>query len=460
MMKLLLLLSLSILLFAEKNKDTCYTVQILSEKDTPKTRTTLLNQNYADGCKVMKIGRNQTVRCGCYNSSREAKKKLRSLYDEYTEAYITKTYKYRFKNMKKHQKKLPVKVKSEIDEKTQCYSVEIFNRYKTDENMEYISTHNFPKSCKEMDFGDKISLRCGCYKSKDDVLNEYLRLKEQYKNTIIKISEIKAFKENRVDNDLYLKKIAKLEAFIGELKETIRQQELYIENMDDVEEVQENDSGVTIDNKTKKIIASKKVKKLKPTIKKDVPLKDEDVGEEIILEDMKFDDEDEVVNTEAEPESDLEVIEDSKVIEKKKHLFNSYFLSIESGVAMDSSFENSGSDIGAEIGYYFNKNIFMTLNYQLTNLLDANFHYMATSLNYKFDKIWSMSPYVGVLAGLGSQYSAGDSVLIGSQIGLEINLVSTLDIYTDYKYMKVDFSSSTVVHDGEHDINIGLRYHF
>jgi len=273
MMKLLFLLSLSILLWAGQSEKTCYTVQILSEKDTPKNKAYLMSKDYADGCKVMKIGHNQTVRCGCYEHKKEADKKLVSLYDEYVEAYVMSTYKYRFENkVRVPQRKSVAQLKkekknsSEIDTKTQCYSVEIVKKEKTKKNIDYLTSQLFPKSCIKMAFKHTISVRCGCYKNKDLVINEYLKLKERYKNTIIKISDAKRFKREqhqrkkstqKVDNQKYIKKIAELEALIEDLRNTIKQQELYIDNMDDTEEIGNPQEEV------KKVIE----KKVEPKIK-------------------------------------------------------------------------------------------------------------------------------------------------------------------------------------------------
>lgn len=241
-MKLLFLLSLSLLLFANKSSETCFTVQLLSEKDTQENRDYLMSKDYAKGCKIMKIGNNQTVRCGCYKNVQKADKKLVTLYDEYTEAYVTTTYKYRFDDKFKNEPKIKQIVKKkrvqpEINIDTQCYSVEILSKTKTEQNRNYLNAQTFPTSCKQLDFKNKISVRCGCYKDKDSVINEYLRLKKIYKNTIIKISYISKFQKKNVDNQKNIDKIAELEALVKELKNTIKQQEIYIENMDDVEEI-------------------------------------------------------------------------------------------------------------------------------------------------------------------------------------------------------------------------------
>ena len=307
-MKLLFLLSLSLLLLAEQSQKTCYTVQILSEKDTPTNRENLMSRDYADGCKVMKIGHNQTVRCGCYDKKQDAKKKLVTLYDEYTEAYIMSTYKYRFDKKSNKSLTQPLKtptkrekkVQPKIDIKTQCYSVEIFNKEKTKQNINYLTSQTFPKSCLKMNFKDSISIRCGCYKDKDRVINEYLRLKKRYKDTIIKISYANRFKKKSVDNQVYIKKIAELELLIKDLRNTIQQQELYIENMDDTEEIgiveQKVEEVEKKEVKPKKIIVEEKKKKeetvvLKKIVKEDKEVKKIEEVEKLIIIDETDEDE-------------------------------------------------------------------------------------------------------------------------------------------------------------------------
>ena len=78
--------------------ESCYTVQLISLNATQKALNFLSSNSYPENCKLMEIGNNYTVRCGCFDK----KDKLQSLYkdleEKYINAKITKTYKYRFDN--------------------------------------------------------------------------------------------------------------------------------------------------------------------------------------------------------------------------------------------------------------------------------------------------------------------------------------------------------------------------
>ena len=78
----------------------CYTVQILSSVKNEKNRDLLSKTQYPESCKLMDIGKTLTVRCGCYDKFKEAKKKLPKLKRRYRHAYIMSTYRYRFNDAK------------------------------------------------------------------------------------------------------------------------------------------------------------------------------------------------------------------------------------------------------------------------------------------------------------------------------------------------------------------------
>jgi phosphate-selective porin OprO/OprP len=90
---ILIIFLLSVVSYA---KETCYTVQIVSVKNTSKNYNEVKSKKYDDFCKVMVIGQNVTVRCGCYDRYKDAKKHLPRLKSLYKDSYITSTYKYRF----------------------------------------------------------------------------------------------------------------------------------------------------------------------------------------------------------------------------------------------------------------------------------------------------------------------------------------------------------------------------
>ncbi len=489
MLKILLLVTLSVLLMAEDSEETCYTVQLVSERDTVENREHLENKQYADGCKIMKIGSNQTVRCGCYDKMSDAKDKLTSLYDEYVNAYITNTYKYRFKDNKPQNEQ---KTRSQSEETTtQCYSVEILNKEKTQENLDAITKKSFPKNCVNIELENQFSVRCGCFNNKDSVLTEYLKLKQKYPNTIIKISEKKQFEtdlslkqeassQNTTNSTDHINKIAELEAMIEELQNTIQQQELFIENMGNVKEEipKEEISKEEIPKEEKTVKIPQEKESIEKNIEEDeIVINDEErevveqnkeedaimiADKESIIENDDINIEDEEIVIEEDEEIMIEDEEQDVKVEKPitNNSKNSYFIGTTIGLALNQEMDESGFNSGIELGYIYNKNLFATLNYQYTKLLDANFHNFLSSVNYKLDEIFFVSPYAGLVLGFGNQTS-DSSFLLGAQLGFEKSLSEDIDLYTFYRYMSVDYElKRDVSHKGEHNINIGLKYNF
>ena len=97
-MKLVLLLLLSVTLYASKS---CYTVQIMSAYNSPSNKEDLQSKRYDNSCKVMEIGKNLTVRCGCFDKYSQALQSLPKFVQEYPKAYVMSTYRSRFEEKKK-----------------------------------------------------------------------------------------------------------------------------------------------------------------------------------------------------------------------------------------------------------------------------------------------------------------------------------------------------------------------
>jgi len=91
------------------NEKSCYTVQLVSATNSYENYDRFSSIEASDSvCKLMEIANKLTVRCGCYVVREEAKEKLLSFQSRYSDAYIRKTYKYRFDNLQQTN----VKVKS------------------------------------------------------------------------------------------------------------------------------------------------------------------------------------------------------------------------------------------------------------------------------------------------------------------------------------------------------------
>ena len=77
-------------------EESCYTVQIVSAYKTETSSETIASKSYDKRCKIMEIGKNITVRCGCYEQFSKAKSLLLEFKEEYKKAYVMSTYKSRF----------------------------------------------------------------------------------------------------------------------------------------------------------------------------------------------------------------------------------------------------------------------------------------------------------------------------------------------------------------------------
>ncbi|WP_457744579.1 TolC family protein [Sulfurimonas sp.] len=97
MIKLITTLFFLISVSHAASDDTCYTVQLLSSY-TSKTAHNLDEKNYPKDCRVIILGKTQTVRCGCYNKYTPAQKRLKELKGQYSKALVAMSYKHRFKN--------------------------------------------------------------------------------------------------------------------------------------------------------------------------------------------------------------------------------------------------------------------------------------------------------------------------------------------------------------------------
>jgi hypothetical protein len=90
-----LLLIFNFSLYA-KSKETCYTVQLLSKRNNAKNMQLLKSKLFPQECKLMNIGNNLTVRCGCFEKYKEIKPSLPKYKNSFKNAMIVTTYKYRF----------------------------------------------------------------------------------------------------------------------------------------------------------------------------------------------------------------------------------------------------------------------------------------------------------------------------------------------------------------------------
>jgi len=99
MFKIIFVLLLLFMQLHAKSKDSCYTVQLVSQNNSEKNFNNLKRIDYPNSCKIMQIGSSLTVRCGCFEHYNDARKSL-SEFQNYNNVKIATTYKYRFSGEK------------------------------------------------------------------------------------------------------------------------------------------------------------------------------------------------------------------------------------------------------------------------------------------------------------------------------------------------------------------------
>jgi len=90
------LISILLSIVLNAGEPTCYTVQLLSRSNSVKNHEVVVSGTYDSSCKIMEIGTAITVRCGCFEKYKEAKKHREELAKEFKDAYVSTTYKSRF----------------------------------------------------------------------------------------------------------------------------------------------------------------------------------------------------------------------------------------------------------------------------------------------------------------------------------------------------------------------------
>jgi len=195
-------------------------------------------------------------------------------------------------------------------------------------------------------------------------------------------------------------------------------------------------------------------------------------------------------------DNSFDVVKENKDKDKDEEIYldKDFFIGLSVGISMyevsetdvvgsvtlDSHPKDAGSAFGVELGYYFSDAIFATLDYQRTDLKDAHFDNMFTSLNYQFKELDILSPYIGGIAGYNimnwdvfpiSQsisHPSSSSFFTGAQIGSDISIRSDLDFYIFYRYLWIDNKTiilispdkKEITHENEQNLNVGVKFKF
>ena len=95
-MRFILLLLLTTSFTYAKSKESCYSVQLTSFVYKNNSEYSFEKQGYPQSCKLISFTNMNAVRCGCFDAYKNAKDQARVLKDEYQDAKVVTTYRYRF----------------------------------------------------------------------------------------------------------------------------------------------------------------------------------------------------------------------------------------------------------------------------------------------------------------------------------------------------------------------------
>jgi len=99
-----LILFITVSLYAQ-NKETCFTVQLLSVPISQKEKLFRNLHKYPKECQAMEISKIITLRCGCDEHITKTEKRLFIYKEKYKDAAVAVSYKYRFTQNKKREEK-------------------------------------------------------------------------------------------------------------------------------------------------------------------------------------------------------------------------------------------------------------------------------------------------------------------------------------------------------------------
>ncbi len=194
MIRVIFFILIGISFLVANDKETCYTVQLVSKHNSQKNFKLLDSMNYPDNCKLMQIGTNLTLRCGCYNKIIDAKENLSVLKKEYKDATLATTYKRRFnedidiKKSTRLEKTIiaPIKkIEKKIKSKETCFTVQLVSRFNNVKNVDLLKKTTYPDGCKIMQIGKNLTVRCGCYQTVQPAKESLQKIKKRFTKATI-----------------------------------------------------------------------------------------------------------------------------------------------------------------------------------------------------------------------------------------------------------------------------------
>ena len=213
---LLVLLFFSIAVMGDDK--TCYSVQLISAPKSESAVEKFSHRIDDPSCRVMTIGRYVTIRCGCYENSKEAKDRIASFKKRYKHASIVKSYVYRFKKEKAiDEKKLPSSKlknsvvtsprsvhnqrKNESRNDASCYTVQLWSVPSSQKGRVVENADYRLYGCRLMQIGRHLTARCGCFDTYAKAKKWEAKLKKDYRHALVTKSFVYRFEGKKTSDE-------------------------------------------------------------------------------------------------------------------------------------------------------------------------------------------------------------------------------------------------------------------
>jgi len=252
-MKILFTLFFLIIFLDARTASTCYTVQLVSTDKSAKNMKQLNSKQYPQECKVMTIGNTLTVRCACIEEFKEAKEKLKLYQNNYSNAALASTYKYRFQDINESGDTLLISQKQRVNDKVQeneklksdtpkklhinnrdtektCYTLQLASVPTSKINLDTLTRQEYPQGCKLMEIGQSLTIRCGCYDNQSTAKESLKEIQQKYADAVLARTYKYRFAE-KSDGD---KKVP----VISQTKREVKSSSSLYKNVSDNEELQ------------------------------------------------------------------------------------------------------------------------------------------------------------------------------------------------------------------------------
>lgn len=325
-----------------------------------------------------------------------------------------------------------------------CSNVEILNGVITPKSSSILEKQVFEDGCKVIEIKKNYAVRCGCYKTKEEVTAKYNKLKIKYPYAKITKSYAYRFKED----------IDTREKSIESIKKPLIVKKDKIVVQPKIKEIEKKD-----ENTTKNLKIIEKVEDIEEVAgieevevhfdKKEVQ---EDITEEKVeLKEKEFED------TTSDEEHYKEVIHRSKynILISTNIAYSLLDIDVDNSnnIVYDENIKLDLLALGFGIDYYLNS-ISIGLDYQYAQNSQMRYNNIFTTLAYHFKHIFA-SPQIGVIAGFSNMRwqdyplkeigatNSSWSMIGGFEFGGSIPITKKIEFYSQYRYLFMDFQTLT-----------------